>query len=39
MKKTTGQIIKELRLSRDLTQEQLGDILGVQKSAIAKQGR
>ena len=36
MKKTNGQIIKELRLSRDLTQEQLGDILGVQKSAIAK---
>ena len=36
MRKTTGQIIKELRESRNLTQEQLGEIVGVQKSAIAK---
>lgn len=33
---STGEIIKKLRLDHDLTQEQLGDILGVQKSAIAK---
>lgn len=36
MKKTTGDIIRDLRKSRGLTQEQLGDIVGVQKSAIAK---
>ncbi len=34
--KTTGQIIKELRKQKGLTQEELGEILGVQKSAIAK---
>lgn len=32
----TGDIIKKLRKNHNLTQEQLGDILGVQKSAIAK---
>lgn len=32
----TGDIIKKLRLEHNLTQEQLGNILGVQKSAIAK---
>jgi len=32
----TGDIIKKLRKDHNLTQEQLGDILGVQKSAIAK---
>lgn len=32
----TGEIIKMLRKERGLTQEQLGDIIGVQKSAIAK---
>lgn len=31
-----GDIIKKLRKDHNLTQEQLGDILGVQKSAIAK---
>jgi transcriptional regulator with XRE-family HTH domain len=34
--KTTGQIIKELRKAKGLTQEQLGELIGVQKSAIAK---
>jgi len=32
----TGEIIKKLRKERKLTQEQLGEIIGVQKSAIAK---
>ncbi len=32
----TGEIIKKLRLEKKLTQEQLGDLIGVQKSAIAK---
>lgn len=32
----TGKIIKTLRIEKGLTQTQLGDILGVQKSAIAK---
>lgn len=32
----TGEIIKKLRIEKNLTQEQLGNILGVQKSAIAK---
>lgn len=32
----TGDIIKKLRKNKNLTQEQLGEILGVQKSAIAK---
>ncbi len=36
MKKTTGEIIRDLRKSRGLTQEALGEILSVQKSAIAK---
>ena len=35
----TGDIIKSLRRSRHLTQEQLGEIVGVQKSAIAKYER
>ena len=33
---TTSEIIKKLRKERGLTQEQLGQIIGVQKSAIAK---
>lgn len=32
----TGEIIKKLRKEHKLTQEQLGNIIGVQKSAIAK---
>lgn len=31
-----GKLIKEARLAKGLTQEQLGDLVGVQKSAIAK---
>jgi repressor LexA len=31
-----GQKIKEARLAKGMTQEELGEILGVQKSAIAK---
>ncbi len=31
-----GMLIKEARLSKGLTQEELGEIVGVQKSAIAK---
>lgn len=31
-----GQKIKEARVSKGLTQQELGDIVGVQKSAIAK---
>lgn len=31
-----GTIIKNARLDKGLTQEELGDIVGVQKSAIAK---
>lgn len=31
-----GTLIKEARLSKGLTQEELGKIVGVQKSAIAK---
>ena len=31
-----GQRIKEARLAKGLTQEQLGNLVGVQKSAIAK---
>lgn len=31
-----GKIIKEARLAKGLTQEQLGKIIGVQKAAIAK---
>lgn len=31
-----GQRIKEARLSKGMTQQELGDIVGVQKSAIAK---
>lgn len=32
----TGKLIKDLRLKHNLTQEELGEKLGVQKSAIAK---
>lgn len=35
----TGTIIKQLRKEHHLTQEQLGQIVGVQKSAIAKYER
>jgi len=31
-----GKLIKEARLEKGLTQEQLGELVGVQKSAIAK---
>lgn len=31
-----GKKIKEARLAKGLTQQELGDIIGVQKSAIAK---
>jgi transcriptional regulator with XRE-family HTH domain len=31
-----GMLIKEARLAKGLTQEQLGKLVGVQKSAIAK---
>ena len=31
-----GKLIKEARLAKGLTQEELGSIVGVQKSAIAK---
>ena len=31
-----GKIIKDARIAKGLTQEQLGSIVGVQKSAIAK---
>ena len=31
-----GQKIKEARIRKGLTQQELGDLLGVQKSAIAK---
>ena len=33
---TIGQKIKEARIKKGLTQQELGDIVGVQKSAIAK---
>ena len=36
---TTGKIIKQLRKEHHLTQEKLGEIVGVQKSAIAKYER
>lgn len=32
----TGDVIKKLRTEKGLTQEELGKILGVQKSAVAK---
>ena len=32
----TGKLIKELRIKHNMTQEELGEKLGVQKSAIAK---
>ena len=31
-----GQLIKEARLAKGMTQEELGELVGVQKSAIAK---
>lgn len=31
-----GKLIKDARLEKGLTQEQLGELVGVQKSAIAK---
>ena len=31
-----GSMIKEARLSKGLTQEELGNLVGVQKSAVAK---
>lgn len=31
-----GKLIKEARIEKGLTQEQLGELVGVQKSAIAK---
>lgn len=31
-----GKLIKDARLSKGLTQAELGDLIGVQKSAIAK---
>lgn len=34
--KRTGEIIRHLRKQANLTQEQLGEVLGVKKSAIAK---
>lgn len=33
---STGKIIKQLRKEHHLTQEELGNILGVKKSAVAK---
>lgn len=33
---TTGQLIKKLRLEKNLSQEKLGELIGVQKSAIRK---
>ena len=36
MTMTMGERIKYYRLQKDMTQEQLGEILGVQKSAIRK---
>ena len=31
-----GQIIKDARIAKGLTQEELGNLVGVQKSAVAK---
>lgn len=39
MPNATGEIIKSLRKEKGLTQEQLGKLIGVQKSAIAKYER
>ena len=36
MEKTMGEILKELRLERGLTQEEVGNLIGVQKAAIQK---
>ena len=33
---TTGEIIKNIRIQHNLTQEEFGNILGVKKSAIQK---
>lgn len=34
--KTTGERIKELRIKKGLTQEELGNLIGVKKAAIHK---
>ena len=31
-----GKLIKDARIAKGLTQEELGELVGVQKSAIAK---
>jgi transcriptional regulator with XRE-family HTH domain len=36
VKLTIGQLIKQSRLNRGLTQEELGELVGVKKSAVAK---
>ena len=36
MENTIGERLKELRISRDLTQEEVGKVIGVQKAAIYK---
>ena len=36
MEKTMGEILKELRLEKGLTQEEVGNLIGVQKAAIQK---
>lgn len=33
---TIGQLIKQSRINRGLTQEELGELVGVKKSAVAK---
>lgn len=36
MANNTGQVIKQLRISKGLTQEQLADIIGVKKNSVQK---
>lgn len=36
LEKTMGEVLKELRIQNGLTQEEVGNIIGVQKSAIQK---